>query len=269
MVDKPHLELPIAECGEPLVGLPHDFAVVDPHPYLALGAPYGDKSPFFLRSGVLDRLLQAQNALQQHYPHLSLQIFDAYRPLAVQQFMVDYTFRDLADRFAQEQGLDPLTLSAEQTHHLWQQVHQFWADPIADPHRPPPHSTGAALDVTLLDVTQQQPLDMGSPIDECSPRSYPDHFAPATHPPDRPREPSHNSFHHHRLILRTAMQTAGFQNHPREWWHFSHGDQLWAWLERQQGNSGAIARYGRWSLLEQDGDGARREQCAVAVNSGA
>ena len=25
------------------------------------------------------------------------------------------------------------------------------------------------------------------------------------------------------------MGTAGFVQHPNEWWHFSHGDQMWAW----------------------------------------
>ena len=25
------------------------------------------------------------------------------------------------------------------------------------------------------------------------------------------------------------MRSAGFVRHPNEWWHFSHGDQLWAW----------------------------------------
>ena len=27
-----------------------------------------------------------------------------------------------------------------------------------------------------------------------------------------------------------VMHQAGFQQHPNEW-HFSHGDQLWAWRE--------------------------------------
>lgn len=251
MVAKPHLELPIVECGEPLVAIPLDrITVVEPHPYRALGAPYGDKSPFFLRSGVLDRLLQAQHWLQQQTPHLSLQLFDAYRPLSVQRFMVDYTFRELAHNFAQAHNLDPAQLTPEQTQQLHQQVHQFWAEPVADPDRPPPHSTGAALDLTLLDLNQNQPLDMGSPIDECSPRSYPDYFSPEAQPADRPRNIDAETFHHNRLTLRNVMQKAGFQNHPREWWHFSYGDQLWAWLEHQQGNTAAIACYGQWALLE-------------------
>ena len=34
--------------------------------------------------------------------------------------------------------------------------------------------------------------------------------------------------------------------HPKEWWHFSYGDQLWAWLYQQANPDDlAIARYGR------------------------
>jgi len=36
------------------------------------------------------------------------------------------------------------------------------------------------------------------------------------------------------------MASAGFARHPNEWWHFSVGDQLWAWI-----NHAPAARYGR------------------------
>ena len=74
---------------------------------------------------------------------------------------------------------------------------------------------------------------MGSAIDEISPRSYPDHFAHQT-------GDEAQRLHHHRQILTQAMTQAGFQQHPNEWWHFSAGDQLWAWLE----GGGAVAQYG-------------------------
>ncbi|MEO1402022.1 MAG: D-alanyl-D-alanine dipeptidase, partial [Cyanobacteria bacterium J06635_1] len=37
-------------------------------------------------------------------------------------------------------------------------------------------------------------------------------------------------------------QRAGFGQHPNEWWHFSYGDQLWAWLLRK--SHPQAARYG-------------------------
>ena len=31
---------------------------------------------------------------------------------------------------------------------------------------------------------------------------------------------------------KVAMNQAGFVQHPCEWWHFSFGDQLWAWYTK-------------------------------------
>lgn len=229
---KPYQQIPIADCGEPLVPIPLDqFAVEQPHPYVKVAAPYGDRSPYYLRQGVLQRLIQAQQLLQQRYPDWRIQIFDAYRPLSVQQYMVDYTFTQTAAA----QGLSPAQLTEPQRQEILEQVYQFWAVPSFDPATPPPHSTGAAVDVTLVDAIGTV-VDMGSPIDEMSPRSYPDYFAEANAieaEGDRLTLHSHLTFHSHRQLLKEVMEAAGFRQHPREWWHFSVGDQLWAWLLQQ------------------------------------
>jgi len=224
----------IVECGEVLVTIPGDqVALIAPHPYEALGAPYGGKSPFSLREGVLTALLKAQDALQKKHPDWQIQVFDAYRPIAVQQFMVDYTFQSLL----QARGLLPETLTASARQAVLEQVYEFWAMPSLDPATPPPHSTGAAVDVTLVDGLGQ-PVAMGSAIDELSPRSYPNHFGASI---DRQEQ----VYHHHRQWLNDCMTTAGFSRHPNEWWHFSLGDQMWAWLKHQtEPGTGAIARYG-------------------------
>ena len=53
MVSKPYQRIPIQDCGEPLVPIPlEQFAIVTPHPYAALGAPYGERSPYYVRAGV-------------------------------------------------------------------------------------------------------------------------------------------------------------------------------------------------------------------------
>ncbi len=231
---KPYQKIPIKECGEALVSIPlENFAVVTPHPYATLGAPYGDFSPYFLRQGVLQKLLRAQSHLQTNHPGWQLQIFDAYRPIPVQQFMVDYTFNQLAEKA----GLNAENLSKEQRSHLTTKVTEFWAVPSANPNTPPPHSTGAAVDLTLVNE-QGIAVNMGSAIDEISPRSYPDHFADSS-------ESQAQQYHHHRSVLAKAMNTAGFQQHPNEWWHFSTGDQLWAY----QTGAGAIAQYGNAQLV--------------------
>ncbi|MGF1497608.1 MAG: M15 family metallopeptidase [Elainellaceae cyanobacterium] len=252
-MQKPHYQIPIDDCGDPLQPIPLEvFAVEAPHPYVRLGAPYGDRSPYYLRQGVLTALQMAQARLQQQRPGWRIQIFDAYRPIAVQQFMVDYTFQQQL----QARGLAAHNLSELQQQALWDEVYQFWAVPSADPATPPPHSTGAAVDVTLVDAAGAI-ADMGSPIDEVSPRSYPDFYAPgfpgpklgraapAISPPDGVGEGDRQRFHQHRELLHHIMAQAGFRRHPQEWWHFSLGDQMWAWLENQEHpGRGAVARYG-------------------------
>ena len=225
---KPYQKIAIADCGEPLVPIPLGmFALVSPHPYQKLGATYGDRSPFYLRQRVLEKLIVAQTQLQQKLGW-RLEIFDAYRPVAVQQFMVDYTYQELV----KAQGLTEAELSSDLQEKILQQVYEFWAPPSPDPTTPPPHSTGAAIDLTIVD-SMGEPVNMGSPIDEVSPRSYPDHFATSENPIEQ-------QYHTHRKLLFDVMQFAGFQRHPNEWWHFSVGDQMWAWLTGEP-----TAYYGR------------------------
>ncbi len=232
---KPYQTIAICDCGEPLIPIPLDqFAVVQPHPYQALGAPYGQQSPYYLRRGVLNALVLAQAMLQQQHPGWRIQIFDAYRPVAVQRFMVEHTFAELLQ--TRQLQADALTLTQREA--LWAEVAQFWALPSDDPATPPPHSTGAALDITLIDE-QGRRVAMGSPIDELSERSWPDHFALA-------QDPQAQQYHRHRTLLKTVMTAAGFRRHPQEWWHFSLGDQFWAWiLQEQEGKQNVTAPYGR------------------------
>lgn len=234
MVAKPYQRIPIQDCGESLVPIPlEQFAVVDPHPYAVLGAPYGERSPYYVRAGVLQALFQAQAHLQEQHPGWRIQIFDAYRPIPVQQFMVDYTYKQLLHTWQREHPSNTSPPKAD----LLAQVYQFWAAPSPDLATPPPHSTGAAIDITLVN-DQQQVVDMGSAIDEISERSYPNYFAERL---------GGEQFDCDRTTLASAMQSAGFRQHPNEWWHFSLGDQMWAWLETTDNAAAAsgVAYYGR------------------------
>lgn len=232
---KPYQTIPIRECGEPLVAIPLEkFAVESPHPYEKLQAPYGETSPYFLRQSVLDALINAQAKLQQEYPGWRIQIFDAYRPVEVQQFMVDYAFAEVV----REQKLNSADLSEQQQEAIWQEVYKFWAAPTLNPMTPPPHSTGAVLDITLVDAIGQI-VDMGSAIDEISPRSHPDYYA------NQPELP----YHRNRQLMHDVMYWVGFRRHPNEWWHFSLGDQMWAWLCNQENpRDTVVARYGRVAI---------------------
>jgi D-alanyl-D-alanine dipeptidase len=233
---RPWSPIPIHDCGEPLLPLPGALLRLEPHPYVMAGAPYGaDSCPFCLRAGVIERLLQAQRLLQDHSPGDRLAIFDAWRPLAVQRFMVAYAIAEECQR----RGVEPHQPSPE-LDAVEQEVGRFWAPPSDDPATPPPHSTGAAVDLTLAGP-DGTPLDLGSPIDAIGPVSEPDHFAVVAREASDPRLRSQAAlFQQRRDRLAAVMLEVGFAQHPNEWWHFSQGDQLWAW---RTGHHQAI--YGR------------------------
>ena len=213
---RPWSPIPIEECGEPLQDLPREFLRMEPHPYMALGAPYGASgNPFQLRQGVVQRLLKAQQRLSDHDPSLRLSIFDAWRPIAVQAFMVEHSIADLC----RERGVE-LT-SGDTFDQVVADVGRFWAAPSRDPATPPPHSTGAAVDLTLSS-SEGTPLEMGGEIDAIGAISEPEHYAGE-------EEPDARCWHQRRQLLADVMDASGFAQHPNEWWHYSFGDQLWAW----------------------------------------
>ena len=213
---RPWSPIPIEECGEPLQALPPALLRMEPHPYMALGAPYGTSgNPFQLRLGVVQRLLDAQQQLVEHDPRLRLSIFDAWRPIAVQAFMVDHSIAELC----RERGVE--VRSGHAFEQVVADVGRFWAAPSRDPATPPPHSTGAAVDLTLSS-SDGTPLAMGGEIDAIGAVSEPQHYAG--------REDSEaRCWHQRRQLLADVMEASGFAQHPNEWWHYSFGDQLWAW----------------------------------------
>jgi zinc D-Ala-D-Ala dipeptidase len=247
MQPKPYWIIPIQDNAEPLVSLGAEhFQLASPHPYQALGASYGQYSPFCLRQSVVAALMTAQQSLQSSHSQWQLYIFDAYRPVAVQQFMVDYTFATAL----KERGLERSLLSPEAEASLWEEVYQLWALPSFDPTTPPPHSTGAAVDVTLYDRQTQQLVEMGSVIDELSPRSQPDYFAAvmADEAVSAAERDAAASAHRHRQVLYQVMREAGFQRHPGEWWHFCLGDQMWAWLSQtEEHDRSESSQTGQWT----------------------
>ena len=228
-------QIPIKDCGERLIPIPaNSLSLEMPHPYVKLGAEYGNKSPFCLRQGVVQALLEAQFLLEKRYPGWKIKIYDAYRPVGVQQYMVNYTFNSLV----KELELHEHQISAQQRQDLWGKVYRLWAAPSLDRKMPPPHSTGAAVDVTIINDLGEQ-LNMGGEIDELSERSHPDYYI-------SDQDGESQQYHFNRQLLYRVMSNSGFIRHPEEWWHFSLGDQMWAWQHNQQHPTDIrVARYGR------------------------
>ncbi len=51
-------------------------------------------------------------------------------------------------------------------------------------------------------------------------------------------------FHRDRELLNEVMNHSELVRQPNEWWHFSYGNQLWAWISNEK-----AAIYGGVRLL--------------------
>ncbi|HWB10321.1 MAG TPA: serine hydrolase [Pirellulales bacterium] len=101
----------------------------------------------------------------------------------------------------------------------WHVTRLFWeATPpaqrmfVADPSKGSRHNRGCAVDLSLYELVDGQPVAMPSAYDEFSPRAFPDY----------PGGTSEERFF--RELLRGAMENEGFSINEFEWWHFDYRD---------------------------------------------
>ena len=139
----------------------------------------------FLHPDAARKLLRAHELLRLERPDLTLLVYDAARPIAVQRIMWS------------------LVRGTPNTYY------------VASPARGGLHNFGLAVDLTLAD-TLGRALPMGTPFD---------HFGPAANIDREPLlvrtgritpEELEN-----RLLLRRVMRAAGFTTVTSEWWHFN------------------------------------------------
>lgn len=86
----------------------------------------------------------------------------------------------------------------------------------------PPHSTGAAVDVYLIDDNEVL-LDMGIRLDQWS-----TDIGARISQTDSPYIDQHAR--NNRNIMSSALSQMGFINYPNEYWHWSYGDRYWAYF---------------------------------------
>jgi D-alanyl-D-alanine dipeptidase len=70
------------------------------------------------------------------------------------------------------------------------------------------HNLGVAVDLTMVDRVSETEVPMGTPFDT---------FAPEAHTAN-----AEGRIQRYRQILVRAMESEGFQNYEKEWWHFSY-----------------------------------------------
>jgi len=71
------------------------------------------------------------------------------------------------------------------------------------------HSRGSTVDLTLVRRSDGRELDMGSPFDFFSPKSWPSDASVS------------GEAHANRALLAAAMTHGGFRPYKKEWWHFT------------------------------------------------
>ena len=173
----------------------------------------GSIAELYLRTSVATKLGQVNARLKPL--GIEVYLFDAWRPQAIQRYFHDVWF--------------PEWLVKQQPHLAGQalvdEVEKYWAAPTAGQSSPSPHSTGAALDLTLMFSDTRQPLFMGGIFDDLTEEAWTDGFERKQAISMSDAEARAN-----RRLLYWAMTEAGFANNPTEWWHYSWGDQLWAKL---------------------------------------
>ena len=203
--------IPVVENNEPMVKLADFLKENNSNIILVAGvAEYGavDIATHALRQEVANRLLAAESALRAIDSKLTFKITDSYRPLALQKRYFDEV----------NAKLSALGYSGEE---LYSKVVAV----IADPSKHPPHTSGAAIDMTITNLETNEDLDMGSVLDDVV-----DPLSTTFHP-DVKEENKKN-----RLLLYKVMTEAGFASAETEWWHYSYGDRYWA-LEYKQPNA--------------------------------
>jgi len=221
-------KIPIKDNGDKLIAIPSYLNFLDPHPYYVLGAPYRDKTSIWkLREEVVKRLVKVNDYLISK-SNFYLLIYDSWRPLEVQEFMFKRAF--LLE--CKKSDIDASFKNIKSYPSILKKVEKFWAYPSYESWCPPPHSTGGALDVCLSDKNGNL-VEMGSKVDQMDESSKPYFY-------ENIKNEDAIIWNSRRNLLMEVMSKFGFAQHPNEWWHFSYGDQLWAWKNKK-----ANALYGK------------------------
>ena len=175
------------------------------------GKPLPGSSPsIMVRKTVAEMLKKAAAKLPEGY---SFKIYDAYRPIAVQQALWDY-FR------AQKRAENP-SITEEELDHITKFCVSF---PSYNILKPSLHNTGGAVDLTIIDKDGNE-VDMGCGFDEFTDRAWTTYYEP-----DSEFDGDNDVARDNRRMLYNIMIDTGFTNFPSEWWHFDYGDEKWGQL---------------------------------------
>ncbi|MFC3908005.1 M15 family metallopeptidase [Legionella dresdenensis] len=200
------LAIPVQENHDPLIDIRQDNQIlIGPSPEIPDNTDYTK-----MRSEVYRRLLSAQKALPDN---LKFCLYEGYRSLSLQKTLFEERYRQIAachpdwrhqQLFNETMKLISPVLNLDGTPNI------------------PPHATGAAIDVYLVDQNDCV-VDMGlHPADWLSDTDALLSETDCKLISDQAKK--------YRRIMCQVLGEAGFVNYPTEYWHWSYGDRYWAYM---------------------------------------
>lgn len=166
-----------------------------------------------LRKTAYDKLKYSQGLLPNG---LRFCLYEGYRSIALQKTLFDHRYQKIK------------TLHPEWPHEEIFHETTRLVSPVINldgSDNVPPHSTGGAFDVYLIDE-QGLPVDMG-----IHPKDWmqdDDGSLSLTASQDISEEAKEN-----RSIMCEVLAAVGFVNYPTEYWHWSYGDRYWAYYLKE------------------------------------
>ena len=170
----------------------------------------------FVRREMYERLVVAAKSLPEGY---RFRIWDAWRPFALQHELFEKYSVDIIRDFS----LEKLSEAERRT-----VICKFVSDPVADRKVPPAHTTGGAIDLTILDPEGRE-LEMGCGFDAFTDKTCAAYYEA----PEHTMTPEEEQIRENRRLLYYTMTDAGFTNLPSEWWHYDYGDRFWAYYQKK------------------------------------
>lgn len=210
IADPAVLAIPIHENKEPLVDLVNQKEIAyGPAPIVPDNQHYTK-----IRKTVYNKLLQAQATLPDG---LKFCLYEGTRSLELQQNIFQSRY-DLLHTANPKKSHEDLFIESTK-----------FVSPVTNidgSKNVPPHSTGSAIDVYLIDKTGKA-VDMGIHLDD----TYKDITGEYCQTNSTVISDKAKAY---RQIMNKALQEVGFVNYPTEYWHWSYGDRYWAHQTNQQ-----------------------------------
>lgn len=203
------LAIPIKENNEILVDLrSQNIIKFGPSPEIPNNTDYTK-----MRESVYKKLVEAQSMLPNG---LKFCLYEALRSISLQELL-------FKERYNKVKKLNPSWSHDE----IFLETTRLVSPVInTDGSRNiPPHSTGAAIDIYLIDA-KDQVIDMGIRTEDWMQDL--DGSLSITHSTKISLEAQNN-----RKIMNTVLSKAGFINYQTEYWHWSYGDRYWAYFKNE------------------------------------